>query len=419
MSELFGQDPVEETVTVDTDGDCYEETAVTTGADGSTTVGVDIDGDGRSELIGLDADSDGVTELTQVDIDGDGVMDLTQLDADADGDVEVINVAGSDLMLDDQGQVVELDTEAGTFPSLPDPAEGVAAPYVTEEPFVSEDPGVAEPVVEEEGSFTSEHDAPLIPQEVSPAPTEPGVLTDPGSDDVFGLPADDAARWFAQAENGLCVPASIAQVVAEFSGLEITDEAVFAQRAIEMGFLTPESDGWSGMSLEQGEALIESFGVEATVTTGGLDSLALYLDQGYDVIVGIDSSEVWEGIDDDTTPEGVVADHAVVVTGIDLERGVVILSDPGNPDAGNMEEVRISRFLDAWDDADREMLVTDNPAPGPPEMATTSAASPEEMAALGSALDLPGAPAGLVNPTAPGAVLLPVALPSPWARPQG
>ena len=52
----------------------------------------------------------------------------------------------------------------------------------------------------------------------------------------------------------------------------------------------------------------------------------------------------------------------VVVAGIDTERGVVLLSDPGSPD-GNLEEVPIDVFLDAWADSDNTMIVAEDPAP--------------------------------------------------------
>ena len=53
----------------------------------------------------------------------------------------------------------------------------------------------------------------------------------------------------------------------------------------------------------------------------------------------------------------------VVVAGIDTERGVVLLSDPGSPD-GNLEEVPIDVFMDAWADSDNSMIVAEGPAPG-------------------------------------------------------
>jgi hypothetical protein len=101
--------------------------------------------------------------------------------------------------------------------------------------------------------------------------------------------------------------------------------------------------------------------IDVTHDGGGGDHALEALDQalgdGRGVIVTIDSGEVWYG----ETTEDHVLDHAVVVAGIDPDRGVVLLSDPGNPN-GNLEEVPISVFTDAWADSRYEMIACDEPA---------------------------------------------------------
>jgi hypothetical protein len=72
----------------------------------------------------------------------------------------------------------------------------------------------------------------------------------------------------------------------------------------------------------------------------------------------VDSGEIWqpggESVEDDTP------DHVLVVAGIDDERGVVILSDPGVPN-GSQLEVPIEQFEQAWADSGHQMLVADEP----------------------------------------------------------
>jgi hypothetical protein len=71
----------------------------------------------------------------------------------------------------------------------------------------------------------------------------------------------------------------------------------------------------------------------------------------------VDAEKIW-GTGNDRGQ----ADHVVVVAGVDETRGMVILSDPGNP-KGNMEEVPISQFDAAWRTSGDEMLVANAPDP--------------------------------------------------------
>ncbi len=60
---------------------------------------------------------------------------------------------------------------------------------------------------------------------------------------------------FEQSANGFCVPASVAQIVSKYSDQPV-DEAVFVQRAIDLGYLTYDEAGvvgWSGLSIADAE----------------------------------------------------------------------------------------------------------------------------------------------------------------------
>jgi hypothetical protein len=169
--------------------------------------------------------------------------------------------------------------------------------------------------------------------------------------------------WFEQAENGLCAPASIAQIVAEYSGAEFADERYFAWRAEQAGLLSQTDDGYSGMLMEQAMWLLEDAGVPATyVTSASFDMLDDYLQRGHGIILGVNSSDIW-GLEG---PRGL--DHALVIREIDLGQGVAVLSDPGNPE-GNGWTVPLEVLQNAWAEGDNTMIIAEQPAPAAAQVA--------------------------------------------------
>lgn len=323
---------VYDTESVDSDGDGITDTTyMDVDEDGQhAAASMDTDGDGVDDVGYVDSDGDGSFETTVRDLDGDGVFDVGEVDVDGDGTTDQIVVPGETLVLDDQGHVVDI---------VPD-GTGTDGGEVSDEPTV--EPG------REWDDGWDEGDVDQVPSE-----TEDDTETeDTPVDDDAGERADDAMLWFEQSENGFCMPASVAQIVAEYSDQGVS-EADFVQRAEEMGYLTyDDTEGWSGMTAQQGAELLESFGVDCTLSTGDIDSLDGYLDQGYNAIATIDSSVVWEGT------EAGDADHAVVVSNI--EDGMVYLNDPGTPD-GQLEQVPLSVFQEAWSASGDTIILTDNP----------------------------------------------------------
>lgn len=323
---------VYDTESVDSDGNGITDTTyIDVDEDGQyDAVSMDTDGDGVDDVGYVDNDGDGSFETTVRDLDGDGVFDVGEVDVDGDGTIDQIVVPGETLVLDDQGHVVDI---------VPD-GTGTDGGEVPEEPSV--EPGREWDDGWEEGNVD------LVPSDTE----DDSETEDPPVVDDAGERADDATLWFEQSENGFCMPASVAQIVAEY-GDQGVSEADFVQRAEEMGYLTyDDTEGWSGMTAQQGAELLESFGVDCTLSTGDIDSLDSYLDQGYNAIVTIDSSVVWEGT------EAGDADHAVVVSNI--EDGIVYLNDPGTPD-GQLEQVPLSVFQEAWSASGDTMILTDNP----------------------------------------------------------
>ena len=173
---------------------------------------------------------------------------------------------------------------------------------------------------------------------------------------LYGEPESSSDEWFLQYGDGYCVPASITQVISEVTGQALPDESIVVSAIQMMGL---DFDPSRGMTLDEGLAVLEYLGVDAEVETGlSLDELAIYLDEGRSLILGVDSGDIWGEPDPaGTTGE---ADHALVVTAIDQDRGYVVLSDPGNPD-GNQDVVPLGDFVEAWSGSDNSAIVTAEP----------------------------------------------------------
>jgi hypothetical protein len=76
------------------------------------------------------------------------------------------------------------------------------------------------------------------------------------------------------------------------------------------------------------------------------------LRDGGAVIVNLNAETIWD-LDGDRTQ----ADHALVVTGVDTDNGVVHLNDSGTDDGAD-EQVSIDTFTAAWQTSGNEMVVT-------------------------------------------------------------
>ncbi|RZU54149.1 hypothetical protein EV385_6088 [Krasilnikovia cinnamomea] len=233
-------------------------------------------------------------------------------------------------------------------------------PFLTDapEPIPFEpDPAPFDPAHVQDGP----HDDPAVPERPeldfgAVGLPDPGWVTDGR---LVGDPTGDAEHWFEQSANGYCVPASIAQIVSEYTGVHNMDESAFVARANALGLFTVGPDGVPSMGVGGAQKLLEDAGVPAGIEAGiGIETLEDYLAQGRRVMLAVDSDEIWYGREDEAT-----ADHAVVLTGIDTARGVAVLSDPGTPD-GNMLEVPLTVLADAWEDSGNTALVCDEPPGG-------------------------------------------------------
>lgn len=239
----------------------------------------------------------------------------------------------------------QLLPDAPLLPDEGDAADPDAADPVPADPAGPPAPVVSVPDLDEPTPAVDSGDTVVAPTE---AP-----------EGVHGNASAWTGDWFFQEVDGYCGPSSAAQVVSEYTGLDISDPRQLVDRALELGLFV-DGDPANGMTITSLEVLLEDQGVPCHVESSSMDDLAGKLDDGYGVIAMVDSGELWtpegEGVEDDT------ADHVLVVAGIDTDRGVVILSDPGHPD-GNGREVPISQFEDAWADSGHTMLVADDTDP--------------------------------------------------------
>jgi hypothetical protein len=235
-------------------------------------------------------------------------------------------------------------------------------------------------------------------------PTDAGYDPNAVDDDqVAGDPVTDSQYWFNQAENGFCVPSSVAMIVSAYTGEEILSEEQFVALANDLGLFNVDMEGTPSMTMDGALTLLEAAGIPAEMVVGDMDSLYDALDEGRGVMLFVDSDEVWyDNGEGDHAP-----DHAVVITGIDREAGVAYLSDPGNPD-GNMEVVPLSVLEDAWEDSGYTMVVCDEPAPDFGEEAATTA----HGAAAGTDAKVSGLQATTTSLVSSPWALLPVVLPA-------
>jgi hypothetical protein len=179
---------------------------------------------------------------------------------------------------------------------------------------------------------------------------------------MHGNPGQLAYLWVYQNADGLCVPAAIADVVAEARG-ESSSSTLFPQvvsQAASAGYLHQDSSGnYTGMYMSDGATLTISLGVPATLTNStSADPMVPVenaLDRGQGVVASVDADELplWE----QTDQPGDNPNHALVVTGVDTGAGLVYLNDSGHPQ-GQEEILTIAQFEEAWNDSNYEMIVT-------------------------------------------------------------
>lgn len=169
--------------------------------------------------------------------------------------------------------------------------------------------------------------------------------------DLYGEPLQDSLVWHQQTTPFTCGVVS-SEMVLKMFGVEIS-EAELVYEATQEGLLTD-----NGITTEGIQKILDNHGIDTHLTSGSISDLQSELGDGHKIVIPLDSGEIWG---EDSPYEdffGERADHAVVLTGIDAERGVVFLNDPGHPD-GQAMQVDIDKFTDAWDDSGNQFIASD------------------------------------------------------------
>lgn len=180
-------------------------------------------------------------------------------------------------------------------------------------------------------------------------------LSDPNS--VAGDPEAAMQHWEFQGPTGRCAIYAQKFVIEEALGREIPIEELVAV-AEEHGWFSDAGGG--GTTTLNMDKLLEYYGVDHQMSfDSDIDSLENALNDGKNVIVGVDSGQIWYGDENNIFSPETNADHAVQVIGIDRTNPkcpMVVLNDSGTPD-GCGELVPLDIFENAWNAGDSQMIV--------------------------------------------------------------
>ena len=302
---------------------------------------IDIDGDG---II------DGMEYQTELDLDGDGInetiMTEQQLDLDGDGITETASAQiHSDFDLDG-----DMDYHSDVMVSDLD-GDGTADYMVTSEDYDGD--GIFEATEEftdadGDGIFDSMEDySPILGGEAPAYAAFDPSTADP--DSIIGDPAGNMENWHWQETDSSCAVASQEFVLEELTGREF-EESELRDLAEEHGWYDPNG----GTAMDDVGNLLEYMGLRVERSSGNsIEDLEECLANGGEVIVGVDSSEIWMGQNDEFFFPGMDADHAVQVIGIDRtdpDQPMVILNDPGCTN-GCGAVLPMEVFQHAWEDS--------------------------------------------------------------------
>jgi Peptidase_C39 like family len=187
---------------------------------------------------------------------------------------------------------------------------------------------------------------------------------------MHGDPDNGSANWSEQAYDDCGIMAA-AHLIGFFTGDTPAEEDIVAVSAATPSQDHPGSIYMKPTNLDdpntgQGSVttdlpvLMAHYGVNGTYTDDdvaddgglatGMSALEHYLDIGGAVLAIADADLLWN------EPGAEYGAHAVVVTGIDTDQGIVHLNDSG-PDDGADEQVRIDQFSKAWEMYGHQLVV--------------------------------------------------------------
>jgi Peptidase_C39 like family len=210
---------------------------------------------------------------------------------------------------------------------------------------------------------------------------EPFTETPPGPSltTLVGPGHEADVYWAYQGDTQYCGLYSVRSILSEVYGMDV-DINEIVQRAEDNGWLVRENGVVKGIYNSNVETILESYGVPSHARSGAtnaFEDLNTALTNDQRVVLSVDGNEFDAqanvGID---TPGVDTSNHLVAVTGIDYNKGVVIVNDSARS-AGL--EVPMSVFQEAWADSNYQMTITDAAAtakPGYAILGTTLEARP-------------------------------------------
>ncbi|MCV7410770.1 C39 family peptidase [Mycobacterium florentinum] len=171
---------------------------------------------------------------------------------------------------------------------------------------------------------------------------------------MHGDPAAAAPYWRYQQQQLDCGEMAVADVIGQISGHEPGEDEINAAAgnipsAAHPGPIYRPGGRTSNKDLVP---LLAHYGIRADAVHPDTDALALDLDHGRKVIIGLNDNVIWNKPGDRTKEN-----HFVVVIGIDTDAGVVHLNDSGIR-AGRDEQVWIATFEEAWAASENFAVVT-------------------------------------------------------------
>ncbi|SOX52839.1 hypothetical protein MAAFP003_1507 [Mycobacterium ahvazicum] len=197
-----------------------------------------------------------------------------------------------------------------------------------------------------------------------------------GAGALYGDPVAAAPFWRYQQYDDDCVEMAVADVVGEQTGTQPSEHEI-----VTLAQTTPSSvhpgpiynkpkrrKSGEGTSFDDEPALLAHYGIRAVSTDKssaasthvptGMVALEQDLVKGRKVIAGVNAEVIWgDPVEDKDSHGQPLANHAVVVTGVDTAAGIVHLNDSGS-EQGADEQVPIDVFIRSWDGSDEQMTVT-------------------------------------------------------------
>ncbi len=351
LNGLFSDDDM-----TDVNGDGIPDIPVDTDNDGvydSFVTPVDLNGDGvyDSFMSPVDTNGDGVYDsyMTPVDVDGDGFSDgyIVPVDLNGDGVLD-----GFEAHLDTDHDGMEDVLMWGEYRD--DDGDGDPDSLDIEVSSNGYHVNITETDTDDDGYFDTfwfddNGDDDMV-MDVGAAPAYDRF--DPDDADlgsVVGNPGEAMESWHVQGTDYTCAVVAQEFALEQLTGHDFS-EADLADIA--------EANGWliqgGGTANDDIGNLLEAAGLRVERSYGNtFQELESCLANGGQVIVSVDSDEMWMGESDDFFLPGHDSDHAIQVIGVDHsdpDGPMVIINDSGVAN-GCGAMVPLDVFMDAWEDS--------------------------------------------------------------------